>query len=243
MGITRRDLKMSFNPTLRNKEVLDLAKSNSRLPLTEIIGLSDKVKKTLLSLIDSEIQELQNQLENLSYNDIRRDDVKSKLNEWYGLRDIVTNYLRHADDNDDGMQHVDLKQGYLRCPSDWLLVNPDDAPNSTRAYVMECHEGSRYGIPHYVYFDELKELNESFTNMVTNAILQAYPDFQRVIDMQVEPEYEPGKPQSYAYIVNKVEYFASPWIGVFPIKTHAEVLQWRQYDPTYNPPAGAEIIR
>lgn len=245
--MARHNLKLSFNPTYDNSYIIEDARRKSKLTLTQVMnnyitytsGLDEAVSRPILSVIDDEIGGRKNLLKGAGT--VQANNIVSQIKQLEGLRSLLTVYW--SPDNSEDFQKIKLKKGHLKCPLDWLLINPQDAPTSSRAYVVECLNASRYNIPHYVYFDDLKERNEDFYKKVENEIVKVYPEFQKVIDKQVEAEYEEGEPQTFAHITNLEEYSSAPTIGIFLIETSAEIRERRTWDTSYQPPANAEVVR
>lgn len=66
--------------------------------------------------------------------------------------------------------------------------------------------------------------------------MQAWPDFQMVIDSQVEPIDDTERP---GYQINAEEWMNASTIGHFAIYEQGDSI----YGANYQPPAGARIIR
>lgn len=137
------------------------------------------------------------------------------------------------------MQKIHIRNGYLICPKDFVLINPEDAQDMETACVIECRNASKYDIPHYVVFCHSREPYETadvYDAKLLDQLLRRIPKFQRIVDLQVAPIYDPEHPEN---ILNVTEFMAAPTIGYFPVYVHG--------DPTkpadYKPPYGAQIIK
>lgn len=244
----RRDLKLSFNPTYQNSFVIEEARHKTKLPLTQIINnyidyttnLQEPVRKELLSFIDSEIQVKERLKQNCS-DKLHYNDLLSQIAQLNGLKNLIINYGEI--DYESEFKNIQMLDGILKCPKSWNIVNPDEANNSACAYVIECMHGRKLGIPHFVYFDGLHEIDDIFIEKVISAILNVFPDFQRIVNMQVELVYAKDKPHAPAYALNLEEWVNSPKIGVFRIMTTTEIKAQRTYNPHINPSTDAEIVK
>lgn len=247
----RRELKLSFNPTYQNSIAIDFARQRSRLPLTEVLNnyitytacLSGDVKSDLIAFIDKEIQARELLKKNCE-GALRFNELESQIEQFNGLKSLITNYDSFAENNNEQtLNQISLRNGYLKYPREWLLVNPEAAKECDCAYVLECCNGSRWGIKHYVYFENLREMSEEFKDQVVTEVLRVYPDFQRVVDMQVQLIYKEGEPKTAGNALNLAEWAESPVIGVFRIQNSFEVRARQAKEPNYLPPALAEIVR
>ena len=46
------------------------------------------------------------------------------------------------------MQKIPMDNGFLICPDDWIIVNPEQAESSSYACVVECRNAGKFGLPH-----------------------------------------------------------------------------------------------
>ena len=49
------------------------------------------------------------------------------------------------------MQKISLKNGYLKIPKKWIVVNRERARSCNYAAVLECRNSTQLDIPHFVY--------------------------------------------------------------------------------------------
>ena len=247
----RRELKLSFNPTYQNSIAIDFARQRSKLTLTEVLNnyigytacLSDEVKSDLLSFIDKEIQARELLKKNCE-GALHFNELESQITQLNGLKLIITNYNSNDEDSKEHtLAQIPLRNGYLQYPRKWLLVNPESAKEFDCAYVLECYNGSRWGINHYVYFDNLREMSKEFQNQIVTEVLRVYPEFQRVLDMQVQLIYKEGEPKTVGNALNLEEWAESPVIGVFRIQNSFEIRARQSTEPNYLPPSLAEVVR
>lgn len=135
------------------------------------------------------------------------------------------------------MHIVDIKNGQLKCPRDWIILNQDDAAGCDVAYVIET---SNAEVPHFVwladsdYVCNVDSIDEKTMDYIRQLCINKRPDFKtNVIDKLVEPEYDEWTP---GRIKNEKEVLTAPRVGIF--KLYIEGTK-----KNYEPPYGARIIR
>lgn len=112
-------------------------------------------------------------------------------------------------------------------PSSWVVVNEDYASQSDEAIIVEVRNGKRYGIPHFIFFDD--SANKKGEREIDEAISRVYPQYrQTVINNRVTPKYD-----STGKLINADEWARSPATGYFPAGPN---------DPVHGNPYGIEII-
>ena len=141
------------------------------------------------------------------------------------------------------MVQVNLKDGVLEVPEDFIILNPEVAQNSTKAWVRECRNSAAYDIPHFVYLvEEGKEIwNEDTTEEISKLCCEKWPKFKEVVlDKQVVGvEWNREKGIIYDTATGKdvtEEWEKAPNIGDFPVKRNDDV------DSPIEPPYGVYII-
>ena len=72
--------------------------------------------------------------------------------------------------------------------------------------------------------------------MLIQKVIDYDPDFQKIIDIQVDPIMDPEQP---GRILNATAYQHAPTIGFYNIYEHGDPI----YPVDYRPSNGAEIIR
>lgn len=239
--------KISFNPSNDNYFILQDARNRTALPLTTILNnyidfttsLDPSIKNPLIEYIDQEIDSRKKLQSHESQ--LMAQNLEIQITQLIGLKNLLINYSIVKETKH--LKRINLKEGYLQYPGDWILVNPDDAYKYMRAYVVECRNSEKYNIPHFIYFDDLRERDKEFYNIVENAIVEIYPDFQKIIDSQISAEYKDGEAKTYYNITNKEAYFSAPAVGIFLVETLPEIREMRLRDPKYVPPANIQIIK
>ena len=137
------------------------------------------------------------------------------------------NNQRAAFDGHKSMKKIDMKDGYIIYPSDWVVLEDvlRDPKESSHASVVEVYNGRRYGMPHFLLFSNIAK-NESYTEdefkIIEAACLRANSRFADVLkDEQSMVDEE------------------KPVVGVFNIIATDDPY----YDEFDTPPFGCKIIR
>lgn len=136
------------------------------------------------------------------------------------------------------MRKIEIKNGCLIYPKDFVLVNSQDAKDMEAAYVIECQNAKRYDIPYYIVFwhpHKPYETTEAYNAKLLAQLLQKIPEFQRIVDLQVSPIYDPEHPE---IILNEKELDEAPTIKYFPVYVHGDPRK----PADYKPPRGVEIV-
>lgn len=138
------------------------------------------------------------------------------------LFDILSNdYIEPAP-----MRSVKMLGQHLLVPDapDWILVNEKDAACSTRATIVEVKNGARFEAPHFVYFDT----GESSTRSIDAAILEIYPDYEKILAARVEPVRD-----AEGNLLNLDQLKEAPVPGYFPALPN---------DPVQGNPYGVVLV-
>ena len=137
------------------------------------------------------------------------------------------------------MKTIPVKNGTIICPQDWIVVNPDDANASEYAGVVECRNANIYGIPHFLFFTDVKYANqydEQELAHIDELCAQKSQQFAKALNNQVSLIDDPEHPGEY---LNVKEHLSSPFIGHFHLYEQGDPC----YPAGYKPPYGAMIIR
>lgn len=122
----------------------------------------------------------------------------------------------------------------ISVPRGWLVANPEDAPTSKYAGVIEVKNGERYNAPHILFYSSTP-VDSAFTDEQRAKVLVAatsvWPRLSEVQGDEVELEYGPD-----GGVLNMQEYTTAPKIGMFQIYDKGRY-------PLGKPPYGACITR
>lgn len=131
------------------------------------------------------------------------------------------------------MKRIEIKDGYALVPKDWIELTGMQPKNCQYVGVVEVRNASRYNVPHFVFFLEkpINKMNDQDYSYVNRECVKAYPQFQSIIDHQVEPAYDDNH-----QLVNRELWLAAPTIGYFPI------MDFEEEDAGYYP-CGAMVYR
>ena len=234
--------KLSIDLTDSNKQKLEKIKADRYIPYGNTINtliqtfcnLPEDVQDSLYTFCKEKMALLSREMntagdfafEKLSNKYVIYGDIASFFSKGYKLRmeDVKRTPI---------MKKIKIKNGYLICPDDWKLINPEDAEKCDFAYVIECRNSAKYGIPHYVYFTFADDRADG--DLINRRCVSVYPEFKEVLDKQVNPVYDPNDPSK---CLNIEEHLASPYIGHFPI--HRDGIDYLIADK--EPPYGAKIV-
>ncbi len=131
------------------------------------------------------------------------------------------------------MTNYPIKNGYLVCPDDWIIVNKEDANRYEHAILVECRHHVDYEIPYFIYFcDGLKSVNnESLYRRITHV----WPRFSEILQKQVVAVDNPKQPGT---MLNYEEWNAAPNIYCYPVFEKGGTF----YPMNFEPPFGTRIV-
>lgn len=196
-----RDLAARKSPPLSRGAALDIvAKATLSLTPDEAAEISHAVSKVLRAA--------QERLEGISstneYTYSEANASVERLTDFVELLDILSDGRRAP----APMRRIDMrgKRLYIPDSDDWYVLNDQHAAISDEATIVEVKDGSRFGIPHFVYFDN----GETATNLIDEKILDVFPEYREVLARQVKPLYDAD-----GNFLNANEYARSPIRGYF----------------------------
>lgn len=239
-------IKISFDTTANEKKFIEAcaAQCNEKTGpfiinvLNSVLNFGPDARKDIAKYLVNYAEGLQIMAQN-NKNDAEQWKIqtKSDANHCISLANYIAGKTEYKLNTQslNGMKTVDLKNGTLIIPKDWLLIKPETAKEHCYAGVIECLNHEKYGVPHIVFFTDF-----AFTNMYTSEFLdevnelacEVYPDFRKIMAMQVEPVFDSN---NKGKMLNQKEYLDAPTIGHFFIADEG----WWDAEP----PSGAKIVR
>ena len=137
---------------------------------------------------------------------------------------------------DAALTKLNLADGNeLLIPQSWIVVNPEEAPRSKNAGVIEVKNANQSEVPHMVYLLDEKgawELSDEEYAEVIRCAASKCPKLLDISKQHVELEYGPD-----GGITNYDAYISAPSIGFFPVMDESSVNEYSQ------PPYGAVVRR
>lgn len=234
--IDSNSCKFTLNVSGDNKAILDeITKANNQKygpTVNNIIHtlclMPDSVKNAIQRTCLFEYDRLRDEL--LQTTDEYQRSQCEKEKECYATILRLTNKGRYdlPDENEPAtnpkMKSIELVNGYLLIPSDWIVVNPESSNKYRYAAVLECRNSKEYGIPHFVYLTDYKssenypkEMEQDFYDRCE----KEWPNFSQIKELSDKNQLipNPEKPNQY---LNLEAYLKSPLIGLFAIPEQGE---------------------
>ena len=163
---------------------------------------------------------------------------------FYAYEDLSDFFSKGRKSVPYGMRRIYLKDGYLICPNNWIVLQDafgEKPENCMYAGVVEARNSEKYGIPHFVFFNDIP-YDQGYTDKdeekVYNACIKAWPRFKEILNMQVPPPTISPKDEGYMEAAEK--HLASPFVGMFHITGSDDPMQKLLNRPD---PFGCMIIR
>ncbi len=112
----------------------------------------------------------------------------------------------------ENMQRIDLRDGYLLCPDDWIWLEVCDPSVSTDAIVIEFLNAEKHNLPHFVF-----ALDGDLTDEIQKAALAAAADkskdYKKLSLMYQDPRFSGD-----GRMLNAKEYNEQPVPGFFKVE-------------------------
>ena len=240
--------KLSFDLTDENAETLEAIKQEQRTPFGQTINslielfcrIPADVNGELLTFCKERIKELYEEMDRAGEYEAQA--LMNKSQAYQNLAMFLNRGRRISIDSIESkpkMQRIDMLNGCLICPSDYIILNRDDAEFCDYASVVEVRN-AKFGVPHFVYFNskEANEYKDYDYEIIEKACVKEWPRFQEIIDSLVEPIPDPDADNKWQYL-NEKEVNEAPKIGHFSIYIQGDP----RYPSNYKPPMGTRIIR
>ena len=207
--------------------------------VTKVLGCPNDLSVIIVKSLKSMLGHYNLLLLNEKQNQFLIEDFNKKIELIEGIIMLFNVYETKKDK--DYMRKIIL--GFNRSivfPSDWIVLNEQDALCSSEAYVVECRNHGKYNIPHFLYLGDDSEMKDGdytqeFRTKLYEIILNSYQDFKIVLNNQVGLIINEGK------IMNSSDYEKSPTIGIFKIINSEQLKKIHEFDKKYEPPYNAVV--
>lgn len=233
--------KFSIDISGANKIALDTLSDNMKMKyaptinklISGVCNLNPNVKQALLQFCKMQynyIEELEGKAEKFE-----KADLKEQKDQYSELATLLNGGIDPNFSSADKMKKIKLKGGYLIIPSDWIVLNEEEASMYEYAGVVEVRRNAEFNdVPHFVFFNEYKrarDYNDVLKDKVNALCSKAYPRYKEIMEKQVVLQHDPNNPGGY---LNAEEFRNAPFIGFFHLPDQGD-----EKDPT----CGAMIIR
>ena len=212
--------------------------------INKIIGTFCRMPKNVRRVIEevclAEYERLTEEIVHTEENSYHRKPLVQERDFYFEILRLINGGVYKIEEKEEQpvMTKIKLLDGYLIIPSDWIVVNPERADSCRYAAVLECRNSAKYGVPHFIYFnnyqyacDYTKYMEDDFFSLCK----KAWPRFTEIQELSNKNKLVPD-PNNKGKYVNVEAHLAAPIIGLFNIEEQGE----RSYG---EPPYGAKIIR
>lgn len=240
--------KLSFDLTDENADTLEAIKNERRVPFGQTINslielfcrIPADVNAELLAFCKEKIKVLYMEMDRAG--EYEAQTLMNKSQTYQNLAMFLNKGRRISIDsieNKPKMQKIEMFNGVLICPSDYIILNKEDAKYCEYASVVEVRN-AKFGVPHFIYFHskEANAYNDTDTEMIEKACVREWPRFKEIMDSLVEPIPDPTAEHKWQYL-NAKEVNEAPQIGHFSIYIQGDA----RYPSNYKPPMETRIIR
>lgn len=245
--IDSNSAKFSIVVTGDNKKTLDELTENYNYKygpmINKIIGtfcrMPKKIRKVIEKACLAEYNRLTEELAHIEEK-FHRKPLEQELEFYLEILRLINGGIYKITDETEEptMKKIKLADGYLIIPSDWIVVNPEQAENCHYAAVLECMHSDQYGVPHFIYLNNYKygnEFTDSMKEDFFSLCCKEWPRFKEIEEINEKNQLIPD-PNNKGEYLNLEEHLAAPVIGLFSIEEKGE-------NPIERMPYGAMIIR
>ena len=233
--------KLSIDIEAKNKESMDITCKEYRMKYGPFLNLllkcflrmPNEIKNEFINFCELKCREIDKSLE--VSGDIEKKKLENEKNGYLEIARIINNGIRVKNEEELKMKKINIKDGYLVIPSDWIVLNEDVAGDCKYAGVVECRNHIKFDIPHFIFFTNLSCERDYDIDKINHKCCDLWPRFKDILAQQVKPIIDDNKKSK---LLNFEEYLQSPQIGYFQIE---EVCSDR--GDTDNIPYGAMIVR
>lgn len=239
---SKQKKKMSVDFDMKNYEIMNRYSSEHSITngalinflIENFISLDTQTKEMFSDSIVTYLETLDKSL--LSAGKIERNYIQKTKNRLLNLLDFFTDGEGYfgkeiKDMKKSNMKRIDLKDGYAIVPQDWIELRNFNPVDCSFAGVVEVRNAVEYNIPHFVFFlkKPIYEMNEKDYQVINDECISKFPQFNEILNQQVEPEYDTNH-----NLINEELWRKAPTIGYFPISEYGT-------DTSY--PYGAMIFK
>ncbi len=247
--------KLSVDLTKESKEILEKLKNERKFMygntinalITTFGDMPEKVKKELLSFVKIKIKSLIKEFDHVST--FQTNDLDKQIQVYIELANFFSDGQKislQTLKDEPTLKKYQIKNGFLICPENWIVLNIEQADTMMYAGVVECRNSKIYGkqhfnreIPSFVFFTDKKystEYDNYFKEYINKLCIKKFKDFEKVIQSQVNPIDDPDSPGCY---LNFDEWIKAPSINYFSIYENDDT----SFGINYEPPSNARIVR
>lgn len=238
--------RLTIDLTDENKSLLEKLKLSMQKPFGQIVNQTlstvcdapASVKEETLAFYKRQINALYIQMDKHNVSPFELQALFEKAQAYINLSMLMNDgkYIGIDDiRNEPYMVRYEIEGGYVICPEDWIVVNPEMARQCHYAGVVECRRAN-YHMPHFLFFTNKtsREYDNTLYNEVNEACCKAWEGFRDILSKQVEPINDKN-----GHTLNIEEWDAAPTLGYFAL--------YEQGDPKLPPgfkfPMGSMIVR
>lgn len=228
----------------KSKSILEKLKAEMQRPFGQIINMMvitignapPAVQKNILSYCKQLIKEQVKLMDVASPFELK--EISDNIEALQNLAMFMNGGRRISLDeltDEPEMVRYDIEGGYVICPSDWIVVNPEMARQCIRAGVVECRVKNK--MPHLLFFTNLRssKYDDKFEKEINSYCIKAYPQFEEILRQQIKPIDDPARP---GQLLNSEEWVNSPHIGYFELYEQGD----NSYPADYQPPYNAMVV-
>ncbi|GAA0106722.1 hypothetical protein UT300013_33460 [Paraclostridium sordellii] len=217
-------VKKSIDFTKENMDLLDKYKSvygfssNNEIInylINTFLDLEPGIKKSLGEFCNLEYKNLNDELINVE--PFERIEKQNFQEQYKNLVRFFTNgnepLTKNLDNN--SMKRIEIEDGYVIIPDDWIVLNENEAKDCRYVGVVEVKNGSDYDAPHFIFFSRnpINELTDIDTDNIDKECCFKFPKYSEILEKKVHLRFDKNRKP-----INLDEHLKSPIPGYFGIQ-------------------------
>ena len=214
----------------RNKTAAPSNSAAVNYVLDATLNLSDDVKETLAQCCAAQIHSLYQDLK--TSGEFGRHKAEYSKNEYKKLIDFFTDGKGIVPKQTAYMKKVNIIDGYVIFPDDWIITKYQNPENCKYVGVVETKNGAKYNTPHFIVFSTkpIHEMTDSECDEIFHYCCIEHPQFKQIIEKNIPLQYD-----RFHNVLNSKEWEKAPHPAIFAINDYGQ--------PESAYPFGAMIVR
>lgn len=189
------------------------------------LAMDDIEKKQWIQFCFERLREMN---DTVASSDFEIQERKRKIEQYSN----IINFFAEQDKTKvfENMNKIEMAKGYVIYPDDWIVLDYQKPEWCEYAGVVSIRNNHVYNVPIFLFFSntKIKDLSEEEEADIFRKCEEKYPDFKKILAMQVTLAYD-----SEGRLLNGELWDKAPTIGIFHIA---------EYGKNENYPYGAMVI-
>lgn len=185
-----------------------------------VIDIDDTVREELYAFCYDQMKTYYAEAE--KSQGFEKADRNNKAQQYEKLVNLFNNFRSYQNPPKlkQPMKRIDLKEGYVVFPADWIIIETVKPSQCRNVYVIEIRDRkNQYHAPHFLVLGNVPcdKLDDYYSEQIYRKCTEAYPEFAKWMSMQVDPVYGERNENGVRKLLNAEEFDNSPAISIFQL--------------------------